>query len=263
MHAFFDQLYQSIDAHRDGSAPFSVAAHDVHVRSLARHGHHDVFGCRIAALPGVYQPHPWSSSVFLLRSLLREARPLGRVLDLGCGSGVVGLSLHHHGLASAAVLVDIDPQCVATARQNIASLGVAQHVQVRQGDLFAAVPGERFDTIVFNMPLLHLAHEGMRHLALDDTGGALAARFFGEALDYLAPGGRGYFAYSNVSQIATFAAVQDHAALRMLAAEWVPARGFGLALFEFTQHAGAQAPAGAFRRQRAAAPRSSAALPAG
>lgn len=259
MHAFFDQLYQSIDAHRDGAAPFSLQAHDAHVRSLDRHGAHDVFGCRIAALPGVYQPHPWSSSVFLVRSLLREARPLGRVLDLGCGSGVVGLSLHHHGLASSAVLVDIDQQCVATARQNIAALGVASQVQVRHGDLFAPVHGEMFDTVIFNMPLLQLAHDGMRHLALDDTGGALAARFFDEVLDYLAPGGRGYFAYSNVSQIAAFTAVQDRAALRMLAAEWVPARGFGLALFEFAHHPGRHT----LSRQPATMPRSPAAPPAG
>lgn len=234
MHAFFDELQHSFAQHRDGAAPFSLQAHDDHVRSLDRYGNHDVFGCRIATLPGVYQPHPWSSSVFLVRSLLREGRPLGRVLDLGCGSGVVGLSLRHHGLASSAVLVDIDPQCVATARQNVGVLGVSGTVEVRRGDLFAPVGGERFDTVIFNMPLLHLAHEGMRHLALDDTGGRLASRFFDDALDYLAPDGRGYFAFSNVSDIATFTTVQGSAALRMLAAEWVPARGFGLALFEFT-----------------------------
>lgn len=215
-------------------ADFSLATHNAHVDSLRQHGDYDVFGVRFATAQDMYQPHPWSSSVFLVRSLLRERPRLGRLLELGCGAGVVGLSMLRHGLADTALLTDIVPACVEAARANIQALGEQGRAEVRLGDMFAPVRGGRFDSIIFNMPLLHLEHGGLHHPALDDAGGRLARHFFERAGNHLLPGGHGYFTFSNVSHASLLAEFARRATLRPLAAEWVATRGFGLALFEFT-----------------------------
>ena len=65
----------------DEVGQLSIAAHDDHVASLHVQRAYDIFGNRFDAPQGPTTPHPWSSSVFMVRSLLREGRHLGRLLD--------------------------------------------------------------------------------------------------------------------------------------------------------------------------------------
>lgn len=75
-----------------------------------------------------------------------------RVLDLCTGSGCVALAL----IDEAGVTVtatDLSAEALGVARDNAAALGCADRLDLRQGDLFKAVPaGERFDLIVSNPP---------------------------------------------------------------------------------------------------------------
>jgi SAM-dependent methyltransferase len=77
-----------------------------------------------------------------------DPRPVGRVLDLGCGAGTGALVLSR--AASQVVGTDINPRAVALARINAAVNGV-EGIDFRQGDGFAPVEGERFD-LVFSQP---------------------------------------------------------------------------------------------------------------
>ena len=217
----------------DELGPFSLVAHEEHVAFLDRPGTYEVFGNRFAAAPGLYHPHPWSSSVFILRTLLREQPTLGRLLEIGCGTGAVGLSLLAHGLADALVLSDLAPEAVRVAQHNAEQLGLAGRVAVRQGSLFEPVPGERFDSLIFNLPLMHAAHPGGTHPALDDTAGRLAQDFFAQAAAYLSPGGKAYFTYSNISSPGLLQSFADTVELELLAAEWVVKSGFWLLLYRF------------------------------
>lgn len=70
-------------------------------------------------------------------------REAARVLDLGCGTGVVGLFAQQAG--AAVVATDLDPRACAAAQRN----GLPD---VRQGDLFGPVVGEAFDLVCFNPP---------------------------------------------------------------------------------------------------------------
>ena len=83
-------------------------------------------------------------------------RPTRCVLDLGTGSGAIGLSVADElPLTGTSVwLTDASPDAVAVARANLAGLGrAAQHVRVTEGDWFEALPaGELFDVIVSNPP---------------------------------------------------------------------------------------------------------------
>jgi ribosomal protein L11 methyltransferase len=59
-----------------------------------------------------------------LRWIARQARPWPRVLDYGCGSGILAIGAMLHG-AKQVDAVDIDPAAVESARTNCAANGVA------------------------------------------------------------------------------------------------------------------------------------------
>ena len=52
---------------------------------------------------------------------------LGRVLDVGCGTGYLGLGLAHAGLVDALHLVDLSPGMLRRAGENADALGVSAH----------------------------------------------------------------------------------------------------------------------------------------
>ena len=85
-----------------------------------------------------------------LKELKRGTRP--RVLDLCCGSGCVGLSVARYAPEAEVTISDLSEEALALAYENARSLGLRAHFA--QGDLFEAVPGERFDLIACNPPYL-------------------------------------------------------------------------------------------------------------
>lgn len=108
-------------------------------------------GHPILVLPEVFHPKLFFSSEFLIRFLDSRWVPAGsQVLDLGTGSGVAALVAARW--ASRVVAVDINPAAVRCARINVLLNEVEDRVEVREGDLFGAVAGERFDVILFNPP---------------------------------------------------------------------------------------------------------------
>ena len=103
--------------------------------------------------PGVYRAE--SDTQVLIDEMRRGAYAAGRrVLDVGTGSGAVALAAARAG-ASSVTAVDLSARSVAAARLNAALAGLA--VDVRRGDLFAPVAGERFDLVVSNPPYVPAA----------------------------------------------------------------------------------------------------------
>lgn len=66
-------------------------------------------------------------------SILQEALPGARVLDLYAGSGALGLEALSRG-AAAAEFVELAPASLATLRRNIAALGLEGRATVHRGD---------------------------------------------------------------------------------------------------------------------------------
>lgn len=128
---------------------------------------------------------------------LRQRPGQPALLDLCTGSGCVGLSLASLAPHARVTLADLSPEALEIARANQRALGLK--VDVRQGDLFAAVAGERFDVITANPPYIPSGElEGLQRevrfeprMALD--GGADGLDFYrrivGGAASHLAPGG--------------------------------------------------------------------------
>jgi len=73
----------------------------------------------------------------------------GRVLDLGCGTGVLGIGAALYG--ARVVGVDIDEGALRLARSNATVAGVAEDTDWVRGDV-RALPVRRVDTVVMNPP---------------------------------------------------------------------------------------------------------------
>lgn len=104
-----------------------------------------------------------------LSRLLKRARP-ARVLDLGCGTGVLGLGVAR-AVRSPVVMSDIDPEAVAVARANARAnrLGPPVRAVAAAGlDHPAIRAGGPYDLIIANIlarPLVALARPIVQALA--------------------------------------------------------------------------------------------------
>ncbi len=72
-----------------------------------------------------------------------------RVLDLGCGSGILSLAAAKLG-ASRVVAADLDPIAVTVAKENVRHNKLESVVEVVESSLFSRVQG-KFDVIVANL----------------------------------------------------------------------------------------------------------------
>jgi methylase of polypeptide subunit release factors len=145
-----------------------------------------VLGMRIIVIPGVANPKVLRTGAFFASQL--DARLIGAgtsVLDLGTGSGVCALFAARH--ARRVVASDISAAAVRCTRLNAALNRMEDRIDIRHGDLFAPLAGERFDLVLFNPPFYLGAPKDDRDAAWRSNDAA--HRFSAGLADCLAPGG--------------------------------------------------------------------------
>jgi len=87
--------------------------------------------------------HP--TTALMLRWLDGESLAGRRVLDFGCGSGILAIAAAKLG-ASSVHAVDIDPQAITATRENARANGVADRITLGSGR-----PGGQYDLVVANI----------------------------------------------------------------------------------------------------------------
>lgn len=114
----------------------------------------------------------------------------GRVLDAGCGCGLIGLMAAQRG-ASQVVMLDVDPAAAAEAAQNAANSPWHSKVTALCTDFLAYHSEVMFDAIISNPPFFASdlqAPEARRALARHE-GTLTPDNFMRKAAALLAPGG--------------------------------------------------------------------------
>ena len=107
--------------------------------------------------PNVYTP---SDDTYLLMDSL-EITGGERFLDLGCGTGIVGIYAAKKG-AREIIQLDINPYAVLLARCNSALNNVDGRTFSVVGNMFDPIAENyRFDIVAFNPPYLPVSDEGL------------------------------------------------------------------------------------------------------
>jgi len=105
---------------------------------------------QVVSLPGVFSHGRLDKGTALLLDHL-DALPEGKVLDFGCGAGVLGAVVKRRSPASDVTLLDVDAFAVASSRLTLAANGLKG--EVLSGDGIEAAPREL--TVILSNPPFH------------------------------------------------------------------------------------------------------------
>lgn len=143
--------------------------------------------------PTVFHPKFFGSSLILAR-FVETLNLKGRhFLDMGTGSGIIGLSAAHSGADVTAV--DINPEAVRCAEANAAAAALG--MKCLESDLFSGLANERFDVIAWNPPFYAKAPADMTEAAwFAGEGFSVILRFAAELREHLCQGGAAYVVFS-------------------------------------------------------------------
>jgi len=120
----------------------------------------------------------------------------GLAFDVGCGTGVLAAILATRGVGRV-VATDTSPRALACARDNLARLGLAAQVEVRDQDLF---PEGRADLVVCNPPWLPGKPSSLLDQAIYDPDSRMLRGFLAGLPTHLAEGGEGWLVLSDLAE---------------------------------------------------------------
>lgn len=163
-------------------------------------GHKEFYGRRFQVSPAVLVPRPESEEMItILKSLLPHAQPLPgmptkRLVDIGSGSGCLGITAKLEFPELDVSLIDISKPAMAVAKKNAEALSA--DVQFFQSDLLAGYPYSP-DIVLANLPYVdrswemqspELEHEPADALYADQDGLAIISRCLSEVARRSKPG---------------------------------------------------------------------------
>ena len=163
----------------------------------------------VRVVPGVFIPRPETETLAQVGlDFLSSTGDAPLVIDLCTGSGAVACSIAQEHPGTRVLATDLSPLAVRTASANAERLGLADRVDIFEGDLFAPLSAihesadllGKVDLVISNPPYIpsadipDLPEEVLGyepHLALDGgpDGLSVARRIAQEARDWLRPGG--------------------------------------------------------------------------
>ena len=144
---------------------------------------------KIEVMQGVYEPA--EDTYLLIKSI--EVEKGQKVLEMGCGCGVISLHLAKHGCI--VVAADINEKSVENTKRNALANGLK--IKCIKSDLFSKI-NDKFRVIIFNPPYLPTSGED---ISWDGGAGGteIIKRFLEEARHYLDENGCIYIVISSLT----------------------------------------------------------------
>ena len=108
------------------------------------------------------------TTILCVKALEKWAASGRRILDIGCGTGILAIAGLLLG-ADFATAVDIDSNAVRITRENAAMNGVGDRIEAIQGDLLDKVTGQ-YDIVVANIiadVIIHLSKDVKNYMKKD------------------------------------------------------------------------------------------------
>ena len=151
-----------------------------------------------ATADAAFRPSEYTGFLISAVQAATAGRPLGRVVEIGVGSGAVLASLAGRG-ATSLTGTDVDPGALRATQRLMDSLG--QTVELACGDLWAPLAGRRFDLVLANPPHFPMLAPGYAGRPPQWSFGGPDGRLVMDQLlrglpKHLATGGRAYVVHS-------------------------------------------------------------------
>ena len=118
-----------------------------------------------------------------------------KILDMCTGNGCIGIATAVYMPGTSVDLVDLSPQALELADENIVLHKVEDRVKTIQSDLFTNLEGRKYDLIVSNPPYVPVSsmaqlpveyhHEPEMALLADDQGMAIVHGILGNSAEHL------------------------------------------------------------------------------
>ena len=125
---------------------------------------------------GVFSKSRIDEGTYIFLKVLLPLQLTGRILDLGCGYGPIGLTIAQNSLQARLTLADINSRALALASKSSARLNLTSRVTCLQSDIYEKIEGP-YDSIVVNPPIragkvvINQMFEGAKQYLID--GGSL------------------------------------------------------------------------------------------
>ena len=125
---------------------------------------------------GVFSKSRVDEGSFAFLKVLLPLNLTGKILDLGCGYGTIGLTIAMASPQASITLADINTRALALCEKNASELGLSQRVTILLSDIYENIEGQ-YDSIVVNPPIragkrvTYAMYEGAKQRLID--GGSL------------------------------------------------------------------------------------------
>jgi len=153
----------------------------------------EYLGDTLIVYPNVFHPQQDSQALTINFTINKG----DVVLDIGTGSGAIAINAAKRS-ALKVLAVDINPNAVKSATENVNRLGFEGVTEVRLSNGFKLVKdSEIFDVITANLPFTNEPSRDFADVTVYDEGLKAHKNFFENADKHLRPGGRIYLAQAN------------------------------------------------------------------
>ncbi len=137
-----------IVAFERGAGPGPGVAEPTHIDLPLAEGRREL----LHAEPGVFSAKRLDVGTQLLLDAMAGQPAPGRILDLGCGIGPLGVAALARWPGAQALLLDGDMRAVTSAGRNLAALGMEERADVQWWDAEEPCPDTGFDLALVNPP---------------------------------------------------------------------------------------------------------------